>query len=82
MKDTGVGIKDEDKTKLFKQFGFLDATREINVGGIGLGLHISNKSLSSLKEKLKQSPVSDKEALLRLHSDFLKLSNNNGMLRG
>ena len=25
---------------MFKQFGFLDATREINTQGIGLGLHI------------------------------------------
>lgn len=38
--DTGVGIKIEDQQKLFKQFGFLDATREINTQGIGLGLHI------------------------------------------
>ena len=41
VKDTGVGIKEEDKAKLFKQFGFLDATREVNTGGVGLGLHIS-----------------------------------------
>ena len=41
VKDTGIGIKLEDQPKLFKQFGFLDATREINTNGIGLGLHIS-----------------------------------------
>ena len=41
MKDTGVGIKPEDKVKLFKRFGFLDASREINTGGVGLGLYIS-----------------------------------------
>ena len=41
VEDTGVGIKQEDQLKLFKEFGFLDATREINTGGIGLGLHIS-----------------------------------------
>ena len=27
--------------KLFNLFGFLDQTKEINTGGIGLGLHIS-----------------------------------------
>jgi len=27
--------------KLFKLFGFLDATKEMNTKGIGLGLHIS-----------------------------------------
>ena len=40
MIDTGVGIKQEDTHKLFKLFGFLDATKELNSKGIGLGLHI------------------------------------------
>lgn len=26
--------------KLFKLFGFLDSTKELNTGGVGLGLHI------------------------------------------
>jgi signal transduction histidine kinase len=41
VKDTGVGIKKEDQSKLFKLFGFLDTTKEMNTNGIGLGLHIS-----------------------------------------
>ena len=40
MSDTGPGIKAEDQKKLFKMFGFLDTTKEINTKGIGLGLHI------------------------------------------
>ena len=43
MQDTGVGIKDEDKHKLFELFGFLQSTKELNTQGIGLGLHISKK---------------------------------------
>jgi len=39
--DNGVGIKEEDLGKLFKLFGFLDSTKELNTKGIGLGLHIS-----------------------------------------
>jgi signal transduction histidine kinase len=39
--DTGIGIKQEDICKLFKLFGFLDTTKELNTKGIGLGLHIS-----------------------------------------
>ena len=39
--DTGIGIKQEDISKLFKLFGFLDTTKELNTKGIGLGLHIS-----------------------------------------
>jgi len=30
-------------SKLFKLFGFLDTTKELNTKGIGLGLHISKK---------------------------------------
>lgn len=41
VKDQGIGIKTEDLQKLFKLFGFLNRTKEINTKGIGLGLHIS-----------------------------------------
>lgn len=40
VEDSGVGIKEEDHSKLFKMFGFIDTTKEINTKGIGLGLHI------------------------------------------
>ena len=40
--DTGVGIAEEDKTKLFKRFGKLERTEEINKSGSGLGLMISD----------------------------------------
>ena len=43
VKDTGIGIREEDQDKLFKLFGFLDATKGLNTKGIGLGLHISKK---------------------------------------
>ena len=41
VEDTGIGIKNEDKSKLFKLFGFLESSQEINSKGIGLGLYIS-----------------------------------------
>ena len=41
--DTGVGITKEDQKKLFKLFGYLDSTKELNTKGIGLGLHISKQ---------------------------------------
>jgi len=39
--DNGVGIKEEDLSKLFKLFGCLKSTREMNTQGIGLGLVIT-----------------------------------------
>ena len=40
--DTGCGIKDEDKPKIFEKFSMLDS-HEKNVSGTGLGLAISKK---------------------------------------
>ena len=40
VKDTGVGIKQEDQPKLFSKFGKLHRTAEMNSDGIGLGLTI------------------------------------------
>jgi signal transduction histidine kinase len=39
--DSGVGIKEEDKSRLFKMFGSIkDEGKKINVHGVGLGLVI------------------------------------------
>lgn len=48
MNDTGIGIKEEDLECLFKVFGFLETTKEINTGGIGLGLAISKLIVNNL----------------------------------
>jgi signal transduction histidine kinase len=40
VKDTGFGIKDEDKAKLFQKFQQLGNPAEISAGGTGLGLAI------------------------------------------
>lgn len=41
VQDTGVGIRREDKERLFKLFGCLNTTKARNTQGIGLGLVIS-----------------------------------------
>ena len=43
VSDTGIGIQDKDKDKLFELFGFLESSKAVNTKGIGLGLHISKK---------------------------------------
>ena len=40
VKDTGCGIRAEDMDLLFKQFGKLRRTAEMNSEGIGMGLMI------------------------------------------
>ncbi len=43
VEDTGIGIKNEDISKLFNLFGKLSDSKEINKSGVGLGLTISKK---------------------------------------
>ena len=41
VSDTGIGIRDEDKDKLFQSFQRLDEKKNHNIEGTGLGLHIT-----------------------------------------
>jgi len=43
VEDSGLGMKEEDLQHLFKMFGKLKSTKEVNPSGTGLGLMISNK---------------------------------------
>lgn len=43
VKDTGIGIREEDISKLFSSFGRLDTERNRNIEGTGLGLNISKQ---------------------------------------
>ncbi len=43
IQDHGYGISPDDQEKLFKLFGTLDATRDANASGIGIGLNICKK---------------------------------------
>lgn len=45
VEDTGIGIKKEDKDKLFQSFQQLDSKRNRNIEGTGLGLAISKQLL-------------------------------------
>jgi two-component system sensor histidine kinase BarA len=44
-----MGIKREDKSKLFKLFGFVESTEDMNTRGIGLGLVISKKIVDNFE---------------------------------
>ncbi len=53
MEDTGIGIKEEDQSQLFKFFGKVgDDIDVINPTGIGLGLTICDKILNELGSSL------------------------------
>ena len=48
IQDTGIGIKKDDLARLFSFFGCIAKSKEINRGGMGLGLTISKMILQQL----------------------------------
>ena len=50
--DTGVGIEYENQDKLFKLFGFIKDTQQLNTHGIGLGLVISEQIVKQFGGKI------------------------------
>ncbi|MDR0886614.1 MAG: response regulator [Clostridiales Family XIII bacterium] len=55
--DTGIGIKEEDKEKLFMPFEQLDSRKNKNVIGTGLGLAICNELAHMLGGEILMSSV-------------------------
>ncbi|CAD8179181.1 unnamed protein product [Paramecium pentaurelia] len=64
--DTGIGISDDDKVKLFKAFakGNSEESKKLNTQGVGLGLLISNQILQNLNGDIQNG--------LKLHSQLNK----------
>ncbi|MCR5605039.1 MAG: response regulator, partial [Lachnospiraceae bacterium] len=52
VRDTGIGIKESDMTKLFESFERLDLEKNRNIEGTGLGMSISQKLLELMDSRL------------------------------
>ncbi|MBR1858966.1 MAG: response regulator [Selenomonadaceae bacterium] len=48
VKDTGIGIRDEDKQKLFHDFERFDSKKNKNIEGTGLGLAITHRLVNMM----------------------------------
>jgi len=48
IKDTGIGVKDDDKPKLFSLFGMISEVKGLNPNGSGIGLTVCQKYLERL----------------------------------
>ena len=53
VKDTGIGIKEEDLSKLFESFERIEEKRNRNIEGTGLGMAIVNRLLSMMGSHLE-----------------------------
>ena len=53
VKDTGIGIKEEDIGKLFRNFERLDQRKNRNIEGTGLGLAITGKMVELMEGRIE-----------------------------
>lgn len=64
VKDTGIGIRPEDRSKLFESFTRLDDPKTGNIEGTGLGLSIVSRLLDMMGSELEL------ESIYGVGSDF------------
>lgn len=57
VRDTGIGIKEEDLKKLFSEFERIEEKRNRNIEGTGLGMSIATQLLSLMGSQLKVKSV-------------------------
>ena len=57
VKDTGIGIRNEDIPKIFEDFARFDAKKNKNIEGTGLGLAITNKLVKMMNGKISVQSV-------------------------
>ena len=53
VKDTGIGIREEDFDKLFEKFERIEKDKNRNVEGTGLGLNIASRLLNLMGSEIK-----------------------------
>ena len=59
VKDTGVGLTEEAKKKIFSRFYRVDDARNREKGGVGLGLSIADMIVKQHNGKIKIDSVPD-----------------------
>jgi signal transduction histidine kinase len=72
VEDTGIGIKEEDYDKLFKDFKMIESHQNLNTMGSGLGLSISSQLAGLLGYEIK---VRSKYTVGTTFSLVIKLQN-------
>jgi PAS domain S-box-containing protein len=77
VKDTGIGITPEQKSKIFTAFDKVDSSITRKYGGSGLGLTISNSILSLTGSRLELESEFGKGSNFFFHIDLEYFENSN-----
>lgn len=67
IQDTGIGLKDEQKDRLFNAFTQADSSTSRNFGGTGLGLHLSRLIANALGGDISVDSVYGSGSTFTLH---------------
>eukprot|EP00347_Sterkiella_histriomuscorum_P019575 403341108 len=78
--DTGIGISQEDVKKLFQFFGKVQASKEINKSGMGLGLTISQMIVSQMKGKISVKSEVDQGSEFKVEMPIKKYTGENVLI--
>ena len=66
VKDTGIGIREEDRQKLFSDFQRLDSQKNRNIEGTGLGLAITYRLVQMMNGRVEVDSVYGKGSTFRV----------------
>lgn len=67
VRDSGVGIRDEDKEKLFSSFQRFDEQKNRNIEGTGLGLHITYRLVEMMGGSIEFDSVYGEGSIFTVH---------------
>ena len=84
VKDTGIGIPKDKHLIIFERFRQLDDSHTRKYGGIGLGLHISNKLVEMLGGKIWVESEEDKGSTFYFtipHNNYIKKTDDINLIQ-
>ena len=67
VSDTGIGITEEDLTKIFQRFYRVDKSRNSEIEGSGLGLSIADSIIKQFNGTLRVSSIFGKGSTFEVH---------------